>query len=205
MDNFLFLKIQDSILTYSLVLGVFSSIIFIPPLAKLFHVMGFTDKPNPRKIHHHPVSGAGGIGIAIGLLLPAFLWAPYDPLLFGCLLGGLVILFGGIWDDCRALSQSAKVLFQLIAIAITMHSGLLIEHVPFFGLDPAPGWVSYPLTIIFLLGITNATNLFDGLDGLAGGCVLLSLGMIAIFSYNSGGNVITLIALATIGATMGFL
>lgn len=205
MDPLLLTKIPNSTIGFSFIVGLFASILLVPSLMRVVGSLGFLDQPNPRKIHEHAIPRVGGIAIAVGVLLPTLLWAREDTWLSGCLLGALVIVIGGMWDDFKSLSQLKKAVFQLIAIAIVIYSGIRIEHVPFFGLDPVPEWVSYPLTVLFLMGITNATNLFDGLDGLAGGCVLLSLGMIAAFSYGAGGNVITLVALATIGATLGFL
>ena len=198
-------RIPNHLLGFSFIIGLFATILIIPPLVRFVGFIGFADKPSPRKIHHRAVPRVGGIGIAIGVLIPVLLWAPLDPTLFGYLVGAFVILIGGIWDDYKSLSQQWKVLFQLVGISIAIWSGIRIEHVPFFGLDAVPDWISYPLTFLFLLGITNATNLFDGLDGLAGGCVLLSLGVIAAFSHVATGNVITLIALSMIGATLGFL
>lgn len=205
MEPLILSPIPNSIIGFSFILGIFSTILIVPPLMRLVRSLGVLDEPNSRKVHDQAIPRVGGIGIAVGVLLPTLLWARDDPSLAGCLIGALVVLIGGIWDDFKSLTQTQKAIFQLAAVAIVIQSGVLIEHVPFFGLDPAPVWVSYPLTVLFIMGATNATNLFDGLDGLAGGCILLSLGVLAAFSYSAGGNVITLVALALSGATFGFL
>lgn len=190
---------------FSFVVALFVTLVAIPPLMRFSRQLRLMDEPAPRKIHAQAVPRCGGIAIAIGTILPILMWVPLDRTISSYLVGAAIILVFGVWDDISPLTYKWKFLGQSIAVIIVMQGGALIEHVPFFGFDPAPDYITYPLTVLFLLGITNAVNLFDGLDGLAGGCVLLTLSAIGVLAYESDGFPIVLIALAAMGSVFGFL
>lgn len=190
---------------FSFVVALFVTLVTIPPLTRFARRLHLMDEPAPRKIHSRAVPRCGGIAIAIGTILPILMWVPLDRAISSYLIGATIILIFGAWDDISPLNYKWKFLGQGVAVVIAIHGGVAIQHVPFFGLDPAPDYVTYPLTVLFLLGVTNAVNLFDGLDGLAGGCVLLTLSVIGVLAYQSGGLPIVLIALAAMGSVFGFL
>ena len=187
------------------VVGLFVTLVLIPPLIHVAGLVGLKDKPGGRKIHTEPVPCIGGFGILAGVFLPTLMWLPLNTQLKSYLIGGVVIFILGVWDDQHNLNYKWKLVGQVIAVAIVLSGGILLEHFPFFGFDPVPGWISYPVTALFLLGLTNAINLFDGLDGLAGGCMLLTLCAIASLAYQVGGDTHTLSCLAAMGAILGFL
>ena len=190
---------------FSFVVALFVTVVTIPPLMRVSGRLHLMDVPAPRKMHTQTVPRCGGIAIAIGTLLPVIMWVPMDRITWSYLIGAAIILVFGVWDDIKTLDWKWKILGQIAAVLIVIYGGGTIQHVPLFGLDPAPAFVTYPLTVLFLLGITNAVNLFDGLDGLAGGCVLLTLSAVAILAYEGNGSAIVLIALATMGSVFGFL
>ncbi len=190
---------------FSFVVALFVTLVAIPPLMRFSRKLRLMDEPAPRKIHSQAVPRCGGIAIAIGTILPILMWVPLDRTISSYLVGATIILIFGVWDDISPLNYKWKFLGQGIAAIVAMQGGALIEHVPFFGLDAAPPYVTYPLTLLFLLGVTNAVNLFDGLDGLAGGCVLLTLSVIGVLAYESGGYPLVVIALAAMGSVFGFL
>jgi len=192
-------------LILSFVIGLFITIVMIPPLMRLSHRFGLVDVPDERKIHVQDIPRVGGIAIAVAIVLAIFTWFPVDRLIAGCLVGGAVILMAGIWDDRRSLPYQWKLAAQCVAVAFAMACGVTFEHLPFLGLEPAPVWLTYPVTFIFLVGVTNAINLFDGLDGLAGGCMLMTLGAIAFLDFQSGGSIVVFVALAAMGGIIGFL
>lgn len=190
---------------FSFVVALFVTLVAIPPLMRFSRKLHLMDEPAPRKIHSRAVPRCGGIAIAIGTVLPILMWVPLNWTILSYLIGATTILSFGVWDDVSPLNYKWKFLGQSIAVIVAMQGGVVIQHVPFFGLDPAPSYVTYPLTVFFLLGITNAVNLFDGLDGLAGGCVLLTLSAIGVLAYESQGFPILVIALAAMGSVFGFL
>jgi UDP-GlcNAc:undecaprenyl-phosphate GlcNAc-1-phosphate transferase len=112
----------------------------------------------------------GGIAMVAGALLPLWLWLPMDSTLAAYLLAVIVLLAFGVWDDRVTLGARTKLAGQLCAVLIVMIAGhVSIDTVVLGERVALPGWLSSTLTLLFLLGITNAINLSDGLDGLAGG------------------------------------
>ena len=177
----------------------------IPVLARWAPAIGLTDAPGPRKVHSVPVPRVGGLAMAAGVMLPTIVSVSLVPEIRGLLLALVVLLLFGVWDDRVTLGYRTKLAGQLIAVAICMLvGGLHIGALSFWGhsLPPEAGTA---ITFVFLVGITNAVNLADGLDGLAGGMVLLCLCAIAIFATMSGNIPVTSVALIEAGAVLGFL
>ena len=170
--------------------------------------------PNKRKIHLGFVPHMGGMGIYLGGLfglLVALFWKEYYWHMFtfkyaGILTGATVMLITGIVDDTRGLQASQKFLLQLIATTIVIYSGCKIDTIinPFG--DPLElGIFSIPVTYLWMIGVTNAMNLLDGLDGLASGVSLLALATFAILSYQQQDWMTFGICLAFVGGILGFL
>ncbi len=178
----------------------------IPVLARWAPTIGLTDAPGPRKVHSAPVPRVGGLAMAAGVLIPVLLSVPLIPSVRGLLLGLVILLLFGVWDDRVSLGYRTKFAGQVIAVGLCMvvggvHVGMLM----FGSLYSLPFWASTLVTFVFLIGITNAVNLADGLDGLAGGMVLLCLCAIALFAAASGNTTVTALALIETGAVLGFL
>jgi UDP-GlcNAc:undecaprenyl-phosphate GlcNAc-1-phosphate transferase len=178
----------------------------IPLLARLAPSIGLTDPPGPRKVHSVPVPRVGGLAMAAGLFIATLLTVELSPPVRGLLLGLLVLILFGLWDDRVNLGYRAKFAGQVIAVGICMIiGGIHVGHMTFWDNSTVPPMVSALITFVFLIGITNAINLADGLDGLAGGMALLCLCAIALFSVASGNSSVTAIALIESGAVLGFL
>jgi UDP-GlcNAc:undecaprenyl-phosphate GlcNAc-1-phosphate transferase len=144
--------------------------------------------------------------MAAGLFIATLLTVELSPAVRGLLAGLLVLVLFGLWDDRVTLGYGAKFAGQIIAVGICMAGGgIHVGNIAFAGVDSVPPIVSTLITFVFLIGITNAINLADGLDGLAGGMALLCLCAIALFSVASGKSNITAIALIEAGAVLGFL
>lgn len=189
----------------SLIVGLFVTMVLLPPLVRVAGRLQLVDKPSHRKMHAVPIPRVGGIAIYAGFLVPLLLWAPLEQIDNIFLLGGgLIVLFGAI-DDRLALVVKWKFAGQAVAVMVVMAAGVRFDVLPFFGLDPVTPWITYPISFLFILGVTNALNLSDGLDGLAGGASLLSLAGIGALAYMSGGPTIYLGAVALAGAMLGFL
>ncbi len=168
--------------------------------------MGLTDAPGPRKVHSVPVPRIGGLAMAAGILVTT--WATLDltPAVRGLMLGLLVLLLFGIWDDRVTLGYRTKFVGQIIAVGLCMAvGGVHVGNLTLGTLSVLPPAASILISFLFLIGITNAVNLADGLDGLAGGMVLLCLCAIAVFAVASGNTTVTAVALIEAGAVLGFL
>ena len=191
---------------FLMTLAVALSMMLIPLARRLAPRLGMVDMPDPRKVHSVPVPRVGGWGITIGSLVPLVLVFPGDPLLQSFAAGGLILFAFGLWDDAKQVSHWIKFVGQLLAAGLVVYHGdLYVSRIPFADslvLSPAIG---RPFTIFALVGVINAINHSDGLDGLASGESMLSLIAIAFLGYLSGNALVIGMALATIGGTLGFL
>lgn len=192
-------------LAFSFVVALFTCIVLIPPLMRVSVKMHLVDVPDERKPHEEVTPRSGGIAIALGVFLPIMMWMQFEPKILSFVLSGLIIVVLGVLDDRWTLSYRWKFLGQLVAIAVVIKGGVVVWHIPFLGFEPIPPLISYPLTAICLLAITNAINLSDGLDGLAGGITMICTAVIGLLAWQADGYGITMISLAVIGAIFGFL
>ena len=189
-----------------LISALFLSMLMMPALIRFAGRLRLVDIPDARKSHQGAIPRVGGIAIAIGAVVPAIVWLPVEQPVAAYLVAALVIVTFGILDDRRGLDYRIKFLAQGAAAAIIVWSDVCIYHLPFSGLDAIPHYIAAPLTVIFLLAVTNAFNLLDGLDGLAAGCAIFSLAAIAALAFVvDGGASVALLAVGTIGAVLGFL
>lgn len=187
-------------------MAVAVSMAIIPLMMRLAPVIGMVDLPDSRKVHSIPVPRVGGVGIVIGALLPLVIWLPFDNLILSFLIGSFVLLVFGVWDDARELDHYVKFVGQFIAAGVVVYYGdLYVIHFPFMGLDLLPESIGRPFTVIAIVGMMNAINHSDGLDGLAGGESLLSLAAITYLAFLYDSAFIVIIAAATIGGVFGFL
>jgi UDP-GlcNAc:undecaprenyl-phosphate GlcNAc-1-phosphate transferase len=193
------------ILAFSFISALFVTMVLVPPLMRLAAPMRLLDVPDARKIHTELVPRCGGLAIASGILLPILMWLPKDGAMTAVLSGALVVFLFGLWDDIKDLDYRIKLTGQILALGIAINGGVVLEHYPFAGLDPVSVWLAYPATALIVLGVTNAINLTDGLDGLAAGCTLLTLAMIAFLAYQAGNDPVLLLSITVMGGILGFL
>ena len=182
------------------------------PLAKkLAHRVGAIDDPkDPRKIHNDPIPRLGGLAIFLGFFVSVLAFAEIDAQIRGILIGVVIIVILGIIDDIISLRAYIKFLVQIVAAIVAVCHGVVVEILsnPFvFSGDEilSLNFLSIPMTIIWIVGITNAVNLIDGLDGLAVGVsTISSIAMLIIALITADPNVAIIMA-ALIGACIGFL
>jgi UDP-GlcNAc:undecaprenyl-phosphate GlcNAc-1-phosphate transferase len=192
-------------LFFSFVGSLAVSMALIPALAASAGRLHILDFPGERKLHGTPIARVGGIAFAVGALAATLLWGPKDAVVLSSLAGGLVLLVFGVWDDRAGLSYRMKFLGQIIAAAIVVWCGeVRLTSLPLLS-DSLPEWISIPVTVVALVGVTNAINLADGLDGLAGGLSLLSLGAIGYLAFLSGDLTVGLMVVSMLGGLLGFL
>ncbi|MBL8024390.1 MAG: undecaprenyl/decaprenyl-phosphate alpha-N-acetylglucosaminyl 1-phosphate transferase [Elusimicrobia bacterium] len=215
----------------------------VPVFMGLSRRFGVMDFPDPRKVHAKPTPRWGGGAIAGGVFLglgATALFAPWfltlldyrfriieegetvgilslKAQLTGVLLGGLVCVVLGMWDDRRSLPPVVKLLAQIIAAYIAMMYGVRMAGLalPGFGFVTFPLLLSQFITLFWLLGFMNAINLTDGLDGLAGGICAIAAGTFLfvallqadtkIVLYAKQLNLASVLAAAVCGACVGFL
>jgi UDP-GlcNAc:undecaprenyl-phosphate GlcNAc-1-phosphate transferase len=188
------------------VLGMVVTMAWLPVLVRLATRWSILDHPGARKVHSVPIPRVGGLAMALGVFIAAFLAIDLQSEDRWFLAAAAVLVVFGALDDRFDLHYRVKLAGQLLAAGIVVVAGDVQIHT--ITLDDRiwlPGWLSLPLTMLFLVGVTNAVNLADGLDGLAGGTTFLCLCAVALLSSvgdQSGG---TALALAFAGAVLGFL
>ena len=205
--NFL-LRVGAALLTAGIL-----SFLATPLVKHLAQRVGAMDVPKDnRRMHNHPIPRMGGLAIFLGFLLSTlFFCRELDQGLKSILLGSIVIVILGVFDDRNALGAKLKLVVQLIAAAIVVFYGdLRIDRLTNpFGSSLYSYWdfgiLSYPITIIWIVAITNAVNFIDGLDGLACGVSCISsLNLLVIALLVSDAEVSILMAALT-GACLGFV
>jgi UDP-GlcNAc:undecaprenyl-phosphate GlcNAc-1-phosphate transferase len=166
----------------------------------------FVDHPGERKVHTSPIPRVGGLAMACGVLVAAAAMIHLQPNdRWFLVAAGVLILFGAL-DDQFDLDYRVKLVGQVLAVGIVIALGdVQIRAITLDDRIALPGWISAPLTALFLVGVTNAINLADGLDGLAGGTTFLCLCAIALLAATADPGTSTPLALAFAGAVLGFL
>ncbi|BCA53548.1 hypothetical protein W02_06880 [Nitrospira sp. KM1] len=197
---------MNSELFFSFMTSLLICMALIPPLRLMAARFRFMDIPGERKVHAHPVPRVGGIAFAVGTCISIALWAPRDGTTLSVLFGSVIILGFGVWDDRVDLGYRMKLLGQMLAaMVVILIGGIKFGTVPFMIDAELPVWIGIPITLIFLIGVSNAVNLTDGLDGLAGGLSFLSLSGIAYLAYLSHDTTVLLLSIPLLGGLLGFL
>ncbi|WP_127581173.1 glycosyltransferase family 4 protein [Paenibacillus koleovorans] len=183
------------------------------PLVKRFaFFVGAVDKPNQRKVHTRIMPRLGGLAIFIAFVGAFFVIAPtiddYNVKVASALLiGGAIIVLIGALDDRFDLSPRVKLAAELVAaLVIVFYGDIQIELVNLpFGDSFQTSWLSIPLTVLWIIGVTNAVNLIDGLDGLAGGVSAIATGTILVMAILMGNPTVIVLSVLLLGSIIGFL
>lgn len=206
------MKLGNFTVLLCFVIAFLLSYVSVPLVRVLAFKSGAVDVPkDSRRMHKTPIPRMGGLAIFFGFVVSYLCFAEtIEPKDLGVLAGALILICTGIIDDRRPLKAVTKLVFQLIAAIIPVAMGLRIEfltnpNIYSSNATMALHYLSIPITVIWIVGLTNALNLIDGLDGLAGGISsIASVSLIVIcVIFNKHSTLIPLVAIA--GATMGFL
>ncbi|MDF2458156.1 MAG: glycosyl transferase, family 4 [Nitrospira sp.] len=177
--------------------------------------VGAVDLPSDRKMHSHPVPRLGGVAVvgaialtyaAAGLTGLSEGFLERNALSSALLMGGALMFICGLWDDLSPIPARTKFIVQLTAAIVALSCGLHFDKVTFAGdysLDL--GIISIPITILWIVGITNAFNLIDGLDGLSAGLGCIAAATCAAIFFHSGAVDDATMLLVVFGALAGFL
>lgn len=182
------------------------------PLVKVFACkLGAIDIPDGnRRVHKIPIPRLGGLAIFFGFMVAVLAFANIDSQTRGILIGAMMIVAIGILDDVKQLKATLKLLVQIISAIVVVAHGVKISaiSVPTFivegGILPLK-WFSIPITIIWIVGVTNAVNLIDGLDGLAVGISSIATFSLFFIAILAGEPNVAIISAALAGSCIGFL
>jgi UDP-GlcNAc:undecaprenyl-phosphate GlcNAc-1-phosphate transferase len=189
-----------------LVAALTITVALIPPLANVAGRLRLLDRPGERKVHAAPIPRIGGLAMVAGTLFPLWFMV-VQPGEWTAIYGGVAILLVmGLLDDRYELAWHWKLGAQVLACALAVSAGgVSIESTTLTDRIEPPASLSVALSFVFLVGVTNAINLSDGLDGLAGGTTLLAVLAIGWISFSSGNLPVASTTAALAGALLGFL
>ena len=180
----------------------------IPLIKKLALHIGAVDIPGGRHIHNKVMPKLGGLAIFFGFILGYMLFCSQTPQMISIILGGIIILIFGIFDDIKRLPASVQFVGQIASACIVVFYGnIIMQDVSAYGIYINFGVFAPYLTILFIVALMNCLNFIDGLDGLAGGIATIFFITISIvISYTGIFNGLDAsLSLIMIGATLGFL
>lgn len=199
------------------VIATVSGLILTPAVIRLAGAWGLYDPPHgERRVHTEPLPRLGGVAVfaAMGVGLAAVggvSAAGIESLgatpgfFFGVLFGCGIVFATGLVDDLRGLNPLTKLAAQIVAALVVFLYGFRIEVVSVGSLtEISLGWLSLPLTILWVVTVTNAFNLIDGLDGLATGIAMVALGTTLVVAFSLGNFEAILLSAALLGALVGF-
>lgn len=191
----------------ALIAAMAISMVLIPLMSRLAPLLGLVDNPDQRKVHVTPIPRVGGVGLVVGSLVPLMLLLEPSKLSQAYVYGGSVLFLFGLWDDVFEIGHYPKFVGQVAAaLIVILYGELYVVQFPFVPGGELPPEIAIPFTLVAIVGMINAINHSDGLDGLAGGESLFSLGAISLLTFLvSGGQVVLTIALTVIGGILGFL
>ena len=203
------MNVFELVLCFSL--SFFISLASTPIVKNLACKVGAIDVPDgKRRVHKSPIPRLGGLAIFFGFICAVLAFADIDAQMRGILIGTLLIVAIGIVDDVKQLKASVKLLVQIVAaIVVVLHDvKIMAISVPSFivegGILPLK-WLSIPITILWIVGVTNAVNLIDGLDGLAVGISSIATFSLFFIAILAGEPAVALISAALAGSCLGFL
>jgi UDP-GlcNAc:undecaprenyl-phosphate GlcNAc-1-phosphate transferase len=182
--------------------------IFVPIVKKVALFIGAVDEPNERRINKKPMPNLGGLAIFAGFLLGYMLFCKQTIMMNSVLIGSFILIITGMIDSINSVKARYQLIAQIAAATVVIFYGnLLLDGIDAFGYTINFGFLSYPLTFFFIVGMINVVNFIDGLDGLAGGIssiFFLTIGIIAFIMNRIGGLDIAL-SFVMLGSTLGFL
>lgn len=195
----------------ALLLAMLVSFAATPVVKSLAHKVGAIDVPkDERRMHKRPIARMGGLAIFVGFLLSTLLLVNWTPQIRGMLLGAIIIVVLGILDDIYALPAVPKFLVQIVAALTAVCHGNVIQVLSnpnIFSENPywVLGSLSIPITVIWIVAITNAVNLIDGLDGLAVGVATISAMTMLVIAMMVSQGIVAILLAALAGACIGFM
>jgi len=173
-----------------------------PLMITIGHRWNLVDVPADRKIHVLPTPRIGGVALYAGFVGSLLLNSIVPDWMIAILVAGSLLLVIGVLDDIRELPASGKLIGQLLAAAIVIASGKVLTLFP---AGPLGEVANMLLTLFWIVGITNAFNFFDGMDGLATGLAVLLAGFLGVVAFETNQAELGWLAIAMIGAGLGFL
>lgn len=205
------------LILYSIVVAFCVSVGLMPIVAMVSRQLGAVSEIGGRHVGQVPIGRLGGVGVLLGIFVSLFshgclnssfrlALTGFQIQAVGIGLGLMIVAAVGLWDDVKRLSASVKFVVQILATLVVYSCGVRISAVDLPLLEPIQlGWLSLPITMLWIIGIINAVNLIDGLDGLAGGVLLFASIINLVVAMVSDAVVTAVLMGSVVGAVVGFL
>ena len=194
-----------TVYVWAFVMALIVTYICTPLVRTLAVKIGAIDAPDARKVHQVSIPRLGGLAIYIGYMVSLLYSVKDISSVKGLLIGSVILVAVGIWDDVKQIGPKTKLLGQIVAALMlpifdnAIHFISIGDHMLYLE------YLSIPLTVFWIVGFTNIVNLIDGLDGLAAGISLIACIAICIVTLQMGQVDLACITLALAGAACGFL
>ena len=195
----------------ALVAAFLIAFITTPLVKSLAEKVGAVDVPKDnRRMHKTPIPRMGGLAIFLGFLLSTLVFVPLTTPVRGMLLGSVIIVVLGILDDIHALPALPKLIVQIVAALVAVLHGNVIQVLSnpnIFSANPywVLGGLAIPISVLWIVGITNAVNHIDGLDGLAVGVATISSMTMLVIAMLVSDGMVALMMAALAGGCIGFI
>lgn len=190
-----------------IIAAFFVTLAMTPVAIHLAQKYNIVDIPNQRKIHTTPTPRMGGIAIYAGFVIGALLLVTYTRQVAALLVGGTIVMLTGLVDDFKDISPKLKLLGQVVAALVLVYGGFTIRFItnPFNGTLISLGFLAVPITVLWLVGVSNAVNLIDGLDGLCSGVSTIAAVSTAVVCISQGEFTAAGLAGVLAASALGFL
>jgi len=190
----------------AVICAILLSYAFTPTVRVLAFKIGAVDVPlDGRRIHDKPIPRIGGLAIYLSFTLTTLFFCEYNSELLTICVGGAALVAIGILDDVYRLKPFLKLAVQFFVAIFAVINGCIIDHISFGGMYIDLGFFAIPLSVLWIVGLTNSINLIDGLDGLACGVSAISSLSLLVVVLLHGDLVSTLLCGIIFGACIGFL
>ncbi len=177
---------------------------FLTPLCRVLALkLEILDRPNWRKIHDQPTPLLGGVAVFIAFSVALFLNNVFLPGMKSLLLGATLIFVMGLIDDVKPIPALLKFILQVGISLLVIFMGDI--HLTFFHHSTWAPFVNFPLTVLWMVGLTNAMNFFDGIDGLASAMSIICALFLGLLAFNTNQPALGWFAVAAVGACAGFI
>jgi UDP-GlcNAc:undecaprenyl-phosphate GlcNAc-1-phosphate transferase len=188
---------------YILIFSFAASYFLIPFCRMAATRLNILDRPDWRKTHPDPTPLLGGLGVYLAFLLSLLFNNVFYPGMKILLLGATLILILGLWDDIQPIPALLKFIIQvLISLVVIMFGNIQLT---FFYHTPFAPFINIPLTVLWIVGITNAMNFFDGIDGLATTISIMIVGFLGVIAFKTNQPALGWFSVALAGSCMGFM
>jgi len=195
----------DGLLTHGLKLAVVAALLtygLMPQVIRLAWRLGALDHPDARRVHAAPTPRIGGLAVLLSVNMTLFFNFNYSLQLKGVCISALIVALFSFWDDLKAVPAAVKLAGQLLAVAVLIYCDVVIQFAP----DTWWGdLLEYGVTALWVIGITNAFNFLDGINGLAASLATAVCGLMAFLAWHTGQSYMLYICLALAGAAVGFM